>query len=1523
MKKILVILLCFVIQLSAFSSLVNAQTSTDILGFPVQDMDNAPANIGIRSTSVWVEEPVVKVGNKIKIHYRFDDEPHTVKITVYLKGTWISDLYDSSNDLSNVFEYSPMDEGTYTFIVKPIDAPQYGGQTSVTVYKDRVIFIPGIMGTDLYVDNVKAWIPETNIHVTENIRKLEMTGTGVSKNIVVPGDPVDDFYKSISTYLEKQNYHVVNFGYDWRLDISENAKKLKQVIDKEHSASPYSEVYIVAHSMGGLVATEYIKEGNASSIDKLITIGTPYLGSPKSVYMFETGNAAKRFQNVVINDAILSIIPNIISAYQLLPSENYFTYNQTRYLTIEELNNTSSWKKSSNYKRTELTSYSDTMDFFKKKRNWANGTMLTRAGNFHKELNILSSLKLVDSYFIIGDQIATPGEVIVPLYRNNAVSEISSIQGDGTVPLISANIAAKINPDKVYYIKEEHTKLPGNESVQQQIGNILKNKPEQLAPNIRKTSKKIKSLRLKVECPVDVHVYDSQGNHAGALNNDSYENNIPYGEYYTDGENKFVLLEDANYTVKLQGTGYGEMIYSLIWTDENDIEEKTLRFDGVEVTPNSIFTSEISKDGIIELKVDSNGDGTIDRILPPSVELDKDSTLDKTIPTISSRIDGVKGVNEWYGVGVYYNLIGQDNQSGVYKTYYDLNKSDFQEYTKPIPLPNTGIYNFKSFVRDKNRNDSEVLLETVKVDTTLPTKPSMTIEPLKWTNQFVKVTLSGSIDIDSGFQKYQFKIGVNGEWKDYIAPIIIDYEGLHNVYARAVDNVFNLSEEVSGEAKVDKTRPSTPGGFKILLYNYNQIKISWLPSTDNVEVTGYDIFLDSVFVGSTTETEFTFNNLVSNRSYKFTIVARDEATNSSLDGIFVVRTPKSLVGTGSNHTLQVKPDGKVWVWGDNYYGQLGDGTTTSKTTAVEVPELTDVLSVAAGMYHSLALKSDGTVWAWGYNYYGQLGNGVTGMINSVPVQVKNLSGIIGIAANGNTSYALKNDGTVWSWGINDKGQIGDGSSTARNMPVKTNNVSGVSELAAGDGYVYALRVDGTVYGWGRTINNIIPGVSSDYPGYITQAKLITGLMDITSIAVNNGFNYGLALKKDGSVLVWGGSTSDIRPVSGLNRIKSIAGGDSNYAIAEDGSVWNWTSGTPTQVVGLKEINAIAVGKSYVVASKADESVYAWGSVNNFGQLGDGTTVAHTTPALVQVNSAPKVKLTYPLGSQEVPEESNVSNPVIRWTQEDAALTNFALYQVQVLNADGTVVVDSGEVKQPLSANVNAWTVTEPLPSGQTFQVRVRVNDEHLWSEWSSVGWVRYSEVSSLRSMQHQMTAEASKKAISVGEETTITFTVYGLDNSVDTNFSGLRKLELTGYQVLSEDSPGEIGNIYLSKLGGTIVDIEFDKGLATIPLTLLINGNHILTFRLVGTDLVGLVEINVLLDEEQSEVGEPVREQSKETNDAGVDDANIFPNPDQDIMRDNISDEEIIVDALLGRFKMDSDKFQTYIITHANIKHYL
>ncbi|MDR2017583.1 MAG: hypothetical protein LBQ00_01675 [Syntrophobacterales bacterium] len=165
---------------------------------------------------------------------------------------------------------------------------------------------------------------------------------------------------------------------------------------------------------------------------------------------------------------------------------------------------------------------------------------------------------------------------------------------------------------------------------------------------------------------------------------------------------------------------------------------------------------------------------------------------------------------------------------------------------------------------------------------------------------------------------------------------------------------------------------------------------------------------------------------------------------------------------GVHHSLALTGDGTVWAWGDNTYGQLGDKTTTSKNIPVQV-KVESIIALAAGAHHSLALTKDGTVWAWGDNAYGQLGDGTTAQKNTpVPVYQppQKLSLIkpppfTALAAGADHSLALKEDGTVWAWGRNNNGQLGDGTTAQKNTPVQA-QVKGVIALAAGADHSLAL-----------------------------------------------------------------------------------------------------------------------------------------------------------------------------------------------------------------------------------------------------------------------------------------------------------------------------------------------------------------------------------------------------------------------------------------------------------------------------------
>ena len=339
------------------------------------------------------------------------------------------------------------------------------------------------------------------------------------------------------------------------------------------------------------------------------------------------------------------------------------------------------------------------------------------------------------------------------------------------------------------------------------------------------------------------------------------------------------------------------------------------------------------------------------------------------------------------------------------------------------------------------------------------------------------------------------------------------------------------------------------------------------------------------------------------------------------------------IAAGDSHSLAIKEDGSVWAWGNNYYGQLGDGSTTNKTNPVLVAGLSNVAMIAAGDAHSLALKVDGSVWAWGRNNYGQLGNGSTTNKTS-PFQVAGLSNVAMIAAGSYHSLALKDDGSVWVWGYNGFGQLGDGSNTNKSSPVQVPGLSSVSMIASGNYHSLAIKDDTSVCAWGyNRYGQLGDGSTTNKTSPVHVAELSNVVM------ITAGRHLSLGLKDDGSVWAWGynyygqlgdGSTTNKTSpvqVSGLSNVLMIASGDSHsLGLKDDGSVWAWgingsgqlgdgstTNKTnPVQLPGLSNVAMIAAGFYNSLAIKDDGSVWAWG-INNSGQLGDGSTTNKSSP----------------------------------------------------------------------------------------------------------------------------------------------------------------------------------------------------------------------------------------------------------------------------------------------------------------------
>lgn len=344
------------------------------------------------------------------------------------------------------------------------------------------------------------------------------------------------------------------------------------------------------------------------------------------------------------------------------------------------------------------------------------------------------------------------------------------------------------------------------------------------------------------------------------------------------------------------------------------------------------------------------------------------------------------------------------------------------------------------------------------------------------------------------------------------------------------------------------------------------------------------------------------------------------------------------IESGINHSIALDHNGNIYAWGDNSYGQFGNGNNIGSNVPVLVDTINDINNIAVGYNHTIFVKNNDGIYACGNNEYGQLGNGITNNSN-LPIKISNNSEPVSISGGLNHTLEIDNQNNIYVWGSNINQQLGVTENTGAFVPVSVYNLDNVISIASGKYHNLALRKDGTVWSWGYNSHKQLGDGSTiniDIPKKVMD--------DVKSIAA--GHYHSLALKTDGTVYAWGfngygqlgnnGQVKDYSPVKvdNLTDVKAVAAGEyHSLALKNDGTVYSWGRNEngqlgngsteslwiPHEVEGLTDIKAIAAGQYTSFAIKENGTVYAWGVNCNSGQLGDGTTINRNKPVELTLN----------------------------------------------------------------------------------------------------------------------------------------------------------------------------------------------------------------------------------------------------------------------------------------------------------------
>jgi alpha-tubulin suppressor-like RCC1 family protein len=404
---------------------------------------------------------------------------------------------------------------------------------------------------------------------------------------------------------------------------------------------------------------------------------------------------------------------------------------------------------------------------------------------------------------------------------------------------------------------------------------------------------------------------------------------------------------------------------------------------------------------------------------------------------------------------------------------------------------------------------------------------------------------------------------------------------------------------------------------------------------------------------------------------------------------------------GAFNGFGVKPNGTIWGWGNGVNGQLNNGTNFDEYEPIQLATTSDWSYISNGNGDTFAIKTNGTLWATGYNVYGSLGIGSTALGSDVFVQVGTATNWKEIAASSSQTIGIRTDNTIWGWGQNDFYQTGIGTCCANVLsPVQIGTANdwkmvAVSKVRSS----FALKNNGTLWAWGGN-NSFLLGDSSVSVWQTPTQRF----PDTDWKTISAGFAHVLALKTNGTLWAWGNAGDGERGIdpnsSYVNSVPNQIPGNWKEISAElrfsigiktDGTLWAWGKNdygqlgngttintfTPTQIGTDSNWATVSAGRYHVVAMKTNGGVYTWGD-NTYAQLGNGTATSTISPGLLNIAGCTLATNEFATIQNNVVLSPNPTSSEVRIRYQGTATVNtIVIYDIM-----GRVV----HKEQPLAAN---------------------------------------------------------------------------------------------------------------------------------------------------------------------------------------------------------------------------------------------